>query len=63
MVYGPTAIARSFPKQTDETGFDSFERIAFETAFRFIRASSGRQSYDCSKNAAELLSHGVSTMA
>ena len=55
-MYGPTAIARSFPKQTDKTGFDSLKRIAFETALRFISASSDRQSYGCSKNTLEMSS-------
>jgi hypothetical protein len=41
------------PKQTDETGFDSLKRMAFETALRFIRASSDRQSYGCRKNTPE----------
>ena len=54
-MYGPTAIARSLP-QTNETGFDSLKRIAFETALRLIRASSDRQSYDCGKNTLEMSS-------
>ena len=46
------------PKQTDETGFDSLGRIAFETALRFIRFSSDRQSYDCGKNPLDVSSRG-----
>jgi hypothetical protein len=45
-----------YPKQTDETGFDSLKRIAFETSLRLIRASPGRQSYDSGKNTLEMSS-------